>query len=191
MPGITGSSPFGLYAVPVPPAVLAIHPPPPPQPRGESSPRDLRNYAQVHDEYCIVNENIRHYGKMRFTIFNIFLLINAGLFAGISFLVSASTASTGGGGALPLLHDVVPYLPAAISLLGVLAVLYIVNLEQLLRQYIDRFQARAMELEDRLGYSHWLRRPTARGMHSLCFVYSIVGVTWLGLAALALAAGGT
>jgi hypothetical protein len=119
-------------------------------------------------DFEALSETIRHYSKLRFTILNVFLLINTGLL----FAVARRSADT------PV------HLPVGAAVLAVLLTFLFCLLETFLNGYLTAFQNFAQKTYPE---SHWRELSQIRPLKHVpvssivMLTYIVIGLGWMVL----------
>lgn len=126
------------------------------------------------EEYRNVNENMRHYGNMRFKQLTLFNVMNGALVAGFIAVV------TGAGKDKPIAE----ILRLGFEILGIILVVLFALLEERSSDYWNRFHKRAQRIECMLGLRQHRERP--RGViftatNATRVLYFVVLVFWASL----------
>ncbi|GEM_PF-2927914 len=128
--------------------------------------RRLHGWRQEYEE---VNSCCRHYSQLRFIMVSVFFVVVAGILA----LIVKSPEMT-------IQHSSIP--AAVACVLGVLITVIFLQYELRLERLIRYYQEYAIELEQRLDYQLWTRRPQSnRTFNATKVLYAVFILFWMAL----------
>lgn len=127
----------------------------------------ISEHDKNREEYAFACEMARHYSNNRFAVLTVFLGLSIAM-AALSFGHQLSTAP-------PV------WLQLAGRIGGLLIALIFGMFEFRTNKYIDHFQCRLKDLENKLGYKQWSTLPSAAHgtAAAVLSLYLIVGVFWI------------